>query len=150
MLAKIHIAKKELQLDDETYRAKLHLITGKTSSGKMSPSELDKVLATFRDAGWKPKRHRPRATHSVHRKIYALWTELKAKGLVTARHPDGFVKRMTGKDRPEMLGSNEAQKVIEGLKAIKQRSGRADKKSIKQRSGAGPRIRSGGQKAVEK
>jgi hypothetical protein len=29
---------------------------------------------------------------------------------------------MTGKDRPEMLGSNEAQKVIEGLKAIMARA----------------------------
>jgi len=124
MLAKIHIAKKELGLDDETYRAKLCQITGKNSSGKMSFAELGQVVAAFKTSGWKANKknaHRPRAANASARKIYAMWTELKHLGLVSAVRPDGFVKRMTGKDRLELLGSDQAQKVIEGLKAIKAR-----------------------------
>jgi len=124
MLAKIHIAKKEMGLDDATYRAKLQHITGKNSSGKMSFAELDQVLAAFKNSGWKPainKNHRPKAANASARKIYAMWTELKSLGLVSAVRPDGFVKRMTGKQRPELLGSGDAQKVIEGLKALKTR-----------------------------
>jgi len=123
MLAKIHIAKKDLGLDDATYRAKLQRITGKTSSGDMNFLQLEQVLKAFGEAGWKPTLRRPKATNASARKIYAMWTELKRLGLAKTARPDGFVKRMTGKARPEMLGSDEAQKVIEGLKALKQRGG---------------------------
>lgn len=54
LLAKIHIAKKDLCLDDGMYRDILKRVTGKDSSSKMLISELEKVIAEFGNLGWKP------------------------------------------------------------------------------------------------
>ena len=52
-IAAMHVAKKELGLDDETYRAALVQVTGKSSSAAMSEAERQKVLEHFRDRGFK-------------------------------------------------------------------------------------------------
>ena len=54
LLAKIHIAKKDLCLDDGTYRDVLRRVTGKDSSSKMLMSELERVIYEFGNLGWKP------------------------------------------------------------------------------------------------
>ena len=53
-LAKIHIAKKELGMDDDAYRAMLKRVTGKSSSAGMSPRQKSAVLAEFKRLGWNP------------------------------------------------------------------------------------------------
>lgn len=54
MIAKIHIAKSQLGLDDATYRAMLISVTGKNSCTKCSASHLQAVLAELRRKGWNP------------------------------------------------------------------------------------------------
>jgi phage gp16-like protein len=54
-LAKIHIAKKDLGLDDETYRAMLQQHGGVTSSKDLTPLGAAKVLQHLEKAGFKPK-----------------------------------------------------------------------------------------------
>ena len=83
LLAKIHIAKKDLCLDDETYRDALEGQTGKRSSAKMSNDEIGKCLRHFESLGWqprtKPKRYEdsPRdlydASGPIKRKVEAMW-----------------------------------------------------------------------------
>ena len=53
--ALLHIAKKELGLDDETYREILFDLTRKRSSKDMTATELQIVLAYFQEKGFKPK-----------------------------------------------------------------------------------------------
>ena len=53
--AQIHIAQKELKLDDATYRSILGQY-GPPSTRTMSESQMKKVIAHFKDIGWKPKR----------------------------------------------------------------------------------------------
>ncbi len=48
-IAAIHVAKKQLGLDDDTYRAKLTNITGKASVKDMTEAERQKVLTVFRN-----------------------------------------------------------------------------------------------------
>lgn len=58
MLAKIHIAKKDLRLDDDTYRAILarHGATGETPSSRdLTIAQMDAVLREFTGFGWQPK-----------------------------------------------------------------------------------------------
>ncbi len=55
MMAKLHLAKKELGLGDEDYRAILARVTGKSSSADMTDAQLDAALAEFVRLGWKPK-----------------------------------------------------------------------------------------------
>lgn len=123
MLAKIHIAKKELGLDDDTYRAVLMRVTGQASSAGLSFDQMDEVLAEFKARGWKPSGYRRTAVSASARKVYALWTELYQAKIVALPKPDGFVRRMTGKDRAEMLTPDEAGPVIEALKDWIKRAG---------------------------
>lgn len=127
LLAKVHIAKKELGLDEDTYRDALEAETGKRSAGKCSDAQLVAVLDRFKERGWKPKR---RAAEPHVRKIYALWTELRETGAVTAPKPHGFVKRMSkdamrpeGVDRAEFLSPEQAEPIIEALKSWVRREG---------------------------
>lgn len=127
LLAKVHIAKKELGLDDETYRDALETVTGKRSAGKCSDAQLVAVLDRFKERGWTPKR---RAAEPHVRKVYALWTELREAGAVTAPKPHGFVKRMTksesrpdGVERAEFLSAEDAEPIIEALKSWVRRAG---------------------------
>ena len=54
-LAKIHIAKTQLGLDDDTYRALLARVAGVHSAKDLSPRQVGRVLAEFERLGWKPK-----------------------------------------------------------------------------------------------
>ncbi|PPA30451.1 regulatory protein GemA [Aeromonas jandaei] len=54
-MAKIHIAKAELGLDDEEYRALLGRVAGVKSAKELNPRQIGAVLAAFEKLGWQPK-----------------------------------------------------------------------------------------------
>lgn len=120
-LARIHVARKQLALEEEDYRAILQRAGGKPSAGLMTEAERLRVLKEFERLGFRP---RPaRAGRALHvRKIYALWGELQARGQVVAGPPGAkalraFVKRQTGASAPEFLSPQAAASVTEALKA---------------------------------
>nr|WP_321460425.1 regulatory protein GemA [uncultured Cohaesibacter sp.] len=107
-LAKIHIAKKELGLDDATYRALLLRVTGKDSSGRMTETERAAVLSELKRQGWKSKstdgKHRPPSSKSYIRLMYAIAKNIDAKGYWELPFKEAlraFVKKETGIDNPE-------------------------------------------------
>jgi hypothetical protein len=51
-LAKVHIAKKALCLDGESYRAILHRVTGHESARDIMPDQLPDLQREFRRLGW--------------------------------------------------------------------------------------------------
>ncbi|HBQ4197611.1 TPA: DUF1018 domain-containing protein, partial [Escherichia coli] len=53
LISTIHVAKRELALDDETYTSALLAATGKTSCRDMSADELSRVLDVFKKRGFK-------------------------------------------------------------------------------------------------
>lgn len=130
MVAKLHIARKELGLDDETYRSILTRVTGKTSSKGLSDRHLAMVLAEFARLGWKPKPSpRPPATDGrtwrgpsrkgYVRLLYALWGELARTVELDKPGPEGlraFVKAKADVDDPEFLTSGGATPLIEAIK----------------------------------
>lgn len=122
LLAKVHIAKKELALPEESYRAILERVTGRTSSKHCTAPQLEQLLKEFKRLGWTPKKaaNAPSSRPYV-RKIYALWKEAGVVGAVDNASKEAlraFVKRQTGKDAPEFCSPAEANKVSEGLKAM--------------------------------
>lgn len=130
-LAKIHIAKKELGLDDATYRALLLRVTGKDSSGRMSGAERAVVLSELKRLGWKPKstggKHRPPSSKPYIRLMYAIATNIDARGYWELPFKEAlraFVKKETGIDDPEWLTFEQATPVIEALKKIERRGAR--------------------------
>lgn len=133
-LAKVHIAQKQLGLDDATYRQLLaRLFKGKSSAGDLSVSQLDQLLEHFRAEGFKapkraPKRAgtRPMAHGPSQDKLRALWLSLYHLGAV--RDPSeaalaAYVKRTTRVEALQWLGVEAGGKAIEGLKKMAERAG---------------------------
>jgi phage gp16-like protein len=92
-LAQIHIAKKQLGLDEELYRDMLENLTGKRSAGDMALAELYKVIKHLENVGFKrnrggqPKSRRkqyysPRAQGQIIDVMRAVWIEMHRAGIV--------------------------------------------------------------------
>lgn len=137
----IHVAKRELSLDDENYRALLESVTGKTSSKDMDVTELNAVLAAMRRSGFGAgsppaplqkgggrKFYSPASRHKEKKsqadKVRALWITLGQRGIV--RDPseaalNKFCKRVCGCDRLDWATSRQANRLIEALKEMGER-----------------------------
>lgn len=126
-LAKIHIAKKALGLDDDTYRAMIRRVSGNAVS---SAKDLDdagrgRLLREFKAAGWTPtpgtKAQAKRlASDPQSRKLRALWIALHQDGIVTDPSEGAlitFCERRTGVARLEWLTAAQASTLIEALKS---------------------------------
>lgn len=129
----VHIAKRDLALEIESYRAILHRVTGKTTAADLSLEELDKVVAEFKRLGWQPQRKgaasagsRPMAHDALSRKIRALWLSLWQLGELTDPSEEAlaaFVKRTAGTEALQWLDPNTADQVIKALRGWCERVG---------------------------
>lgn len=126
LLGKIHIAKKDLGLDDDTYREIIRQAVNKSSAKDCTDRQLLKVVKTFEEKGWKHKkslnqyRKVPTGRYDLE-KIYALWGELQGLGVVKSTELvelDKWVNRMTNGKRSsaQFLEESWAQRIIECLK----------------------------------
>lgn len=127
-IALVHVAKRDLKLDDDTYRAALAAATGKSSCADMTDAEIDRALDHFKDRGFhvKQKRGGDVLPEAGLRFIVALWISAYQLGAVDDRSDqalNAFVKRQTGIERLRWLRPEQANKVIEGLKEICARAG---------------------------
>lgn len=138
LLAKVHLAKKDLRLDDETYRDILERETGRRSSAECSVQELEHLVAHFRAQGFVPKtvaggrkgsavQRGPRpADHPVAKKARALWISLHQLGVVenpSEQALEAFAKRQLGVERMQWMDQGLAFKLIEALKDWAKREG---------------------------
>jgi phage gp16-like protein len=125
MLAKVHVAKKQLGLDDAAYRDVVTRITGTDSSAAASDAALHRLLAEFARLGFRATRPVRRSDKPNVRLIAALWADLAPYvDDPSAEALRAFVRRQThtrmhpdGMDAPEFLDGVQANRVIEGLKA---------------------------------
>ena len=134
-IAEIHIAKSQLGLDDDTYRAKLRNITGKSSTKEMDEHERQHVLRALVSEGFKPKAKRRsdgrlKLSGRYAGKLQALWIAGWNLGIFNNRDDaalEAFVKRQTGLDAVRFCrDAVDARKAIEALKAILARQGGVD------------------------
>lgn len=139
MLAKIHLAKKDLRLDDDTYRDILERITGRRSSAECTAGELDDLVRHFRLQGFVPKvvaggkaeptpaTSRPRqADHPAAKKARALWLSLADLGVVRERSEsalEAFARRQLGVEKLQWADQGQTYKLIEALKKMAERAG---------------------------
>ena len=138
-LQKIHIAKKQLGLSDDDYRAAVMSASkGKTdSAGELDMQGRTALLAHFKRAGFKPRKPaaKPRQPAKPDlpigddrdqvKKIRSLWIELHEFGAVRNSSEAGlaaYVKRIKGKEHPKFLDIDEASDVIEQLKQWRDRT----------------------------
>lgn len=134
MLAKVHIAKKQLGLDDDLYRDALMTAVGKASAADCSDAELGRVIKHFGSKGFHVKRPGERlpgyAESKYGPKILALWISGWNLGIIRDRSDvamEAFIERQTGIASVRWLkAAEDASKVVEGLKKWLAREGNVD------------------------
>lgn len=127
-LAQIHIAKVQLALDDDTYRALLLQVTGKTSSKDLTWQGRKALLDHFKKLGFKVKAKKAeRAAPVVKKDKASLIAKIEAQ-LAEAQRPwsyaDGMAKRICKVDRIEWCDATQLMKIIAALNYDAQRHGR--------------------------
>jgi len=132
MIAKIHVAKKEMALGDDDYRAMLIRVTGRMSSADCSFDELRAMIEAMKAQGFKPRpstRHGGKggaADHPTARKARAMWLSLYHLGAIdnpSEQALEAFARRQLKVERLQWANQALAYKLIEALKAIAQRNG---------------------------
>ncbi|GBQ27185.1 Mu-like prophage protein gp16 [Acetobacter estunensis NRIC 0472] len=125
LIAKIHVARKDLRLEDADYRALLSRVTGRASSADCTTAQLDAILAEMKRLGFRPRPARRSPARPLVRKLYAIWNDMGAVLTAAGSRESlrAFVARQTGVDAPEFLDDAQAVQVIEALKAWSQRIG---------------------------
>jgi phage gp16-like protein len=112
-LAKIHIAKKELKLDESTYRGVLWDRYQKETAADLTDRQAADLIDLFRQKGWRP------ASIGQRGLIHVLWGKLHSAGAIEDSGDASllaFVEHATGKDDLRRLSVREASRVIEMLK----------------------------------
>lgn len=124
----IHVARRELAMQDEDYRtmlANLPQLEGATSSASLSIPKLKVVLETLKRKGFKvvPKNKKPQgklADDPQSKLIRHLWLSLHSAGKVRDSSEQAlakYVARLTKVDQLQWLDGKQATTVIESLKS---------------------------------
>lgn len=133
----IHVAKRELALEDDIYRLLLEAETNKTSCSKMSLKELEQVLSAMESKGFKrksngakppfKKRLSPKSGKSKNTiidKCRAIWITMAKQGFVrdgSESSLDKYTQRILKhqKDKVDCIAwcdEHQAAQVLEALK----------------------------------
>lgn len=130
LLAKIHIAKKELALDDEIYRDILYRKFRVSSSKSLSDSQALVLINYFKNVGWvpksKPKKYDDQkgdiysASPGIKRKIEAMWHEIYY-GNDETKHLRQFLFNHFKVSDIRFLEKRTAYEVVEALKNMTRR-----------------------------
>lgn len=125
----IHVAKRELQLDDDIYRAILRRVGNTDSCVAMPISKLEAVLEDLKKGGFqvqpKTSQSRSLADDVQSKKIRSLWLELADAGIVRDRSEKAlasYIKRLTGVEALQWLSTRQASTAIESLKQWRKRT----------------------------
>ena len=133
LMAKIHIGKKDLHLDDDTYRDVLWRVTGKRSCKDMTIAQLQDVVKDMEKSGFKPKaapKHGKKPSVVGKReplmgKIHAMLTDM---GLHW-NYAHGMADSMFKIKRLQWLNDSQLYKLTQALSVHQQREA---KKAAKQ------------------
>lgn len=122
----IHVARRELHMDDDTYRlmlAGMSGLGGATSTANLSVPNLLRVLEQLKAKGFtvrpNSKGKRAMAADPWSRKIRSLWLTLRDRGELRDASEEAlvkFVQGQTGAKALQWLDAKQAHQVIESLK----------------------------------
>lgn len=126
-LAKIHIAKAQLGLDDDTYRALLARVAGVRSAKDLTKRQIGLVLGEFERLGWVPKvstkRAKPRPSAERAALVGKIEAQLSEAGRQWA-YADGMARRMYKVDQVEWCDTTQLKGLVAALAYNAKRHGR--------------------------
>lgn len=128
-LAAIHVAKKQLALEEDSYRDLMERIAGVRSARDLDEPGARRVMAEFERLGFvndTKKKRRGQDDRPLARKARALWISLHNLDEIehgTDKALGAFATRVTGKLLLRFCDTKELNQVVEALKAWCQRVG---------------------------
>lgn len=127
-LAKIHMGKKQLRLDDDTYRTMLEDMFDVSSAAYLEQNQRAKLIALMKQRGAEffRKNHRRDPPDPLSRKLRALWLSLYKAGIVRDGSDQALNKYIMRQVKVRSMGWLDTPKaiaVIESLKKWKEREG---------------------------
>lgn len=135
----INIAKTQLGMDDDDYRAMLARVTGVTSLRAMSTRQKNDVLTELKRLGFRVTsggKRLPASAKPYIRLIHALWKSCHRAGAIENGSREAlraFCKRFVAHGDsavavdPDMLSYDQATPIIEALKKMEARAKKAGK-----------------------
>lgn len=126
MIAKINIARQQLDMNEDDYRQGLFDTTGHLSLRDCSDAQLERMLGWLKAKGFKPLPGKKAASHPMALKARALWISLYHLGVVHNRSDfalEAFAKRQLGCDRLDWARQSDGFRLIEALKNMGTRAG---------------------------
>ena len=138
-LARIHIACKELGLDDATYRAMLWFVAKVDSAARLDAQGRAKVLDHLRRCGWRPRPKRRREGAAYPGRPRNMDNEdrgpllRKIEALLSDQHlpwayADGIARKMFQVDKVQWCKPDQLHKVVAALSYRARRKGRVYEK----------------------
>ena len=131
MIAKLHLAKKQLGMEEADYRAVLNRSTGVDSAATMTTDQLASALKEMNRLGFEARPAAPKAgarpaDHPSAKKARAMLISLGLLGVI--RNPteaalEAFARRQMGTTRLQWADQSQVYKLIEALKGIATRNG---------------------------
>lgn len=122
----IHVAKRELNLSDETYQDILYVTTGETSCAMLSFKQLYAVIERLKEKGFSVKTKITSRNPAQVKKILDMWRAFAATNTIkdgSLAALNAYIKRMTaqrnggiGIDSIRWLDNGDASHVIECMK----------------------------------
>lgn len=134
LLAKVHIARKELALGEDSYRDLLERVTGRRSAADLDDRQLVLVVNEMKGKGFAPRSKPKTASSPSAGKARALWISLHQLGVV--RNPsekalESFGKRQLKVERLVWADDDQMYRLIEALKDMAERAGWSQKVSLR-------------------
>jgi phage gp16-like protein len=115
----IHIARKDMAWDENTYRAILERVTGKTSAAALDARERKAVIDDFVRLGWRVKSHKGHrrpgpVPEDRQRLIWKIGAYLADAGRTWA-YADGIARRVCKVDSLRFCTPEQLHKIVAAL-----------------------------------
>lgn len=129
----INIARQQLGMDEDAYRALLVRVTGESSLRRMSERQRIAVVEELKRKGFKVKaggKTLPPSTKPYIRLIHALWKSCHRAGVIDNGSREAlrafcrgilFPGNATAAVDPDLLSYEQASPIIDALKAMERR-----------------------------
>ena len=115
-IAAIHMGKKQLGLDDDTYRDMLEQVTGKRSAKDMTDDDLVKVIQHLDQLGFSKREfgNKPKVKLSKEALIGKIEAHL-AENKLHWNYAKGIAKQMFQKEALEFCTENQLWRIVAAL-----------------------------------
>lgn len=123
----INIARQDLALDEDDYRALLKRVTGQDSLRSMTAPQLQEVVDEMKRLGFRVKARGKDLKTSFKpyvRLVHALWKSCHRKGVIADGSRSAlrtFVSARSPVSDPDFLTYEQAEPIIQALKVMERR-----------------------------